>query len=51
MFLEIFNIIVILTAVFFFSLAMNDFILDWQSKPLKEEKSIPIYITKEIKED
>lgn len=23
----------------------------WQSTPLEEEKSVPVYITKEIKED
>jgi len=51
MFSEIFNIILILAIVFCSSLIINDLIFIWQNMPLKEEKSTPVYITKEIKEN
>lgn len=51
MFSEIFNIILVFATVFCLSLIINDLIFIWQNMPLKEEKSTPIYITKEIKED
>ena len=51
MFSEIFNIILILATVFCFSLIIDDLISIWQNMPLKEKKSTPICIVKEIKED
>ena len=51
MFSEIFNIILILAIVFISSHVIDGYILIWQNMPLKEEKSAPIYIVKEIKED
>ena len=51
MFTEIFNIILILATVFCLSLIIDDLIFIWQNVLLKEEKSTPIYIIKEIKEN
>jgi len=51
MFSEIFNIILILAIVFVSSHVIDGYIFIWQNIPLKEEKSTPICIIKEIKED
>lgn len=44
-------IIICIVTVWYCSKILNIGINLWQSLPLEEEKSTPIYITKEIKED
>lgn len=50
MLVEICRIITVLILTFFISIGLNTLIIKWQNTPVKEEKSVPIYITKEIKE-
>ena len=49
--MELFKIFTLLVIVFIFSGFLHFVIELWQVLPLKEEKSVPVYITKEIKED
>jgi len=49
--MEFFRIFIFLIIIFIFSSLLHLIIELWQLSPLKEEKSIPVYITKEIKED
>lgn len=51
MFSETFKIFILLVTIFIFSGLLHLIIELWQLSPLKEEKSVPVYITKEIKED
>ena len=46
--MELFKIFILLITVFIFSSFLHLTIELWQLLPLKEEKSTPIYITKEI---
>jgi len=48
--MELFKIFILLVTIFIFSSILHLIIELWQVLPLKEEKSIPVYITKEIKE-
>ena len=47
--MEILKLIVLFYVIFNFSYILHISIETWQNTPLKEEKSTPIYITKEIK--
>ena len=49
--MEILRIFILLVIVLNISVIVNMGIHLWQDTPLKEEKSTPIYITKEIKEN
>jgi len=49
--MELFKIFILLVIIFTSSSLLHLIIELWQLSPLKEEKSVPIYITKEIKED
>jgi hypothetical protein len=49
--MEIFKLFILFFMVFNFSYILHMVIEIWQNTPLKEEKSTPIYITKEIQED
>lgn len=51
MFSEIFKILFLLFIVLNVSVIVDMGVHLWQDTPLKEEKSTPVYITKEIKED
>lgn len=46
--MEILNILICITIVFYFSQIMNILINLWQSTEIKEEKSTPLYITKKV---
>ena len=49
--MDFLKIFITLIVVFNFSFIMHLIIEIWQFMPVKEEKSTPIYITKEIKEN
>lgn len=49
--MEILNILILFLIVFYLSKLIDFGVELWQALPIKEEKSIPIYITKEIKCD
>jgi hypothetical protein len=49
--MEILRIFILFVIVLNIGVIANMGIHLWQSTPLKEEKSTPIYITKEIKEN
>lgn len=49
--MEILKIFILLVIVLNISIIVNMGVHLWQSTPLEEEKSTPIYITKEIKEN
>ena len=44
------SIALCIVIVAYFSLMMHMGILIWQASPLKEEKSVPLYIKKEYKD-
>jgi len=48
---EAFNILICFLIIFYLSKLLDFSIKLWQVLPIKEEKSVPIYITKEIKYD
>lgn len=49
--MEILNILILFLIVFYFSKLIDFGVELWQVLPIKEEASVPIYITKEIKCD
>lgn len=49
--MEILRIFILFIIVINISVIVNMGVLLWQNTPLEEEKSTPIYITKEIKEN
>ena len=49
--MEILRIFILFIIVLNIGVIVNMGVYLWQSTPLKEEKSTPIYITKEIKEN
>ena len=49
--MEIFKLFILFFVVFNFSYILHIGIEMWQNMPLEEEKSTPVYITKEIQED
>lgn len=49
--MEILKIFILFAIVLNISIIVNMGVHLWQSAPLEEEKSTPVYITKEIKED
>ena len=49
--MEILRIFILFIIILNIGVIVNMGVHLWQSTPLKEEKSTPIYITKEIKED
>lgn len=49
--MEILRILILFVIVLNIGVIVNMGVLLWQSTPLEEEKSTPVYITKEIKEN
>lgn len=47
-FIELARIIIVICCVIFFSACVHLTLSLWQIFPIKEEKSAPIYITKEL---
>ena len=47
-FIEIARLFVVICGVIFFSICTHLTLTLWQALPIKEKKSTPIYITKEI---
>ena len=47
-FIELARIIIVICCVIFFSACVHLALSLWQIFPIKEEKSAPIYITKEL---
>lgn len=46
--MEFFNILICYLTVFYLSKIIDFSVKIWQALPIKEERSTPIYITKEI---
>ena len=49
--MEILRILILFVIVLNIGIIVNMGVHFWQSTPLEEEKSTPVYITKEIKEN
>lgn len=49
--MEILRILILFVIITNISVIVNMGVYLWQSTPLEEEKSTPVYITKEIKEN